>query len=376
MASNCLSVLRLIATYWLNLMSGEDAPAAIFPSCVGRPRQDCPIVQSFPHRVAYVGNQLDEEHGTLDFNYPIERGIITDWSNMQKVWDYTFDTALNVDPSDHAVLLTDAPLNSKENRENMAEIMFETSHTPALLIAMQAMLALAAYGRRTGVIVDCGDSITNIVPIYDNTPVQEAITQIDVAGRDLTAYMAKVFNSRGHTFSTPAELNIVRDIKEKLAYVAEDFEKEGEKAQNNAADVEKSYQLPDGQAITVGEERFHSVEGLFNPTLLGLDGQCGLHQATHDAIMKCPAEMHNELFWTIIPCGGTAALPGLSTRMRKEMIAVASDKEVNVKAQPNSLAWVGGSMVSYLSTSSTQLAISQKDYKECGASILHRKLEF
>ena len=184
-----------------------------------------------------IGDEAAENRNYLQVTQPMEHGIIKNWEDMRHLWNYTFDEKLKINPQGRKILLTEPPMNPKANRLKMAEVMFEEYGLGGVYVAIQAVLTLYAQGASlicrspytvlthgllgltTGVVVDSGDGVTHIVPVYDGFALPHLTRRLDIAGRDVTRYLIKLLLMRGYAFNRTADFETVREIKEKLCYV-------------------------------------------------------------------------------------------------------------------------------------------------------------
>jgi actin-related protein len=269
-------------------------------------------------------------------------------------------------------LLTEAPLNPKKNREKMCEIMIEDYNVPGVYIAIQAVLALYSAGNTTGMTMDIGDGVCHDVPIYEGFALPHAIERLDLAGRDLTNFLTRQLMQMGYAFRTNAEKETVKRIKERLCYIAYDYEKEKEKAADGECD--KPFELPDGKIIQVGRARFETPEALFQPHLCGIEGD-GIQGKIKSSVDKCDIDIRRDMYSSIILSGGSTMYTCFEERLTKELVNLNnSGVKVKVIARPERkyCVWMGGSILGSLDTFKS-MWLSQEDWDEMGTRAVHSK---
>lgn len=207
--------------------AGSNFPEHVFSSIVGRPilRVEEKDAGSLATQIKdiMVGDEAEELRNYLQINQPMEHGVVKDFGDMRHVWNYTFDEKLRIDPRGRKILLTEPPMNPKRNREEMCQIMFEEYGFEGVYVAIQAVLTLYAQGLQTGVVVDSGDGVTHVVPVYEGFALPHLTKRLDVAGRDVTRYLIKLLLLRGYAFNRTADFETVRKLKEKVCFTSYDL---------------------------------------------------------------------------------------------------------------------------------------------------------
>ena len=355
-------------------IAGEEAPSATFPSIVGRPK-NASAMQGVTQKSEYIGDEAQQKRGVLNLKYPISNGIVNDWEDMEKVWHHTFYNELRVTPSEvQGVLVTEAPRNPKANREKMLTVMFETCEVANMYVAIQAVMSLYANGRSTGLVVDSGDGVTHTVPVFEGFSIPHAIEKMEIAGRVITDYAQKLLLESGHSFTSTAELEIVKDIKEKLCFVAQDYDNERTAAESSS-ELDQAYTLPDRSQITVkGTVRMQVPELIFKPDLNGKSCN-SIQQLAWTSVSNSDVDVRRDLLKNVIMSGGTTMYEGISDRLKTEITNLAPDgSEIRIVASPDRkyAVWKGASTLASLSTFAASW-ISKDEYEEHGAAIVHRK---
>jgi len=349
----------------------EETPHTVLTSVVGYP-ESAKFQEVADRDDPFIGKDALHSSCNLDLTFPIKNSIITNWDDMEMLWRYTFGK-LGVHPEEHPVLLTEAPFNPKVNREKTTQIMFETFHSPAMYLALAPVLSLYSSGRTDGIVLESGYGISHAVPVHNGFAIRPNVLSLYLAGSSLTDYLMKILTERGYSFTTTAEREIVRDIKEKLCYVALDFEQEMQTAASGSS-LEKSYELPDGQVITISNERFRCPEALFQPSMTetGSSGSTGIHKLTYDSIMKCDVEIRKDLFANIVLAGGSTMFPGIAERMQKALAHPTMKVKIIAPPERKYSVWIGGSILASMSDFQS-MWITKQEYDESGPALVEHK---
>ena len=258
----------------------------------------------------------------------------------------------------------------------MVTIMFETFQVRNVYVALTGVMPLYAVGRTTGLVCNSGYGVSHTTPVFEGFTIPHAVEKIDIAGRVLTDYMQNLLQETGLSLTSSAEMEIVRDILEKLCFVAENYEAQ-DKAAQKSSDEDKTYVMPCKSVITIpAHVRITCPELLFKPQL-NYKSCKSIQEIIWKSIQASDVCVRNDLCKNIILSGGTTMYTGLPERLKNEIIALApsgADIKIIAAADRKYAVWKGASILASLS-SFTSSWVSAEEYQENGDAVAYRKCQ-
>lgn len=337
---------------------------------------------------------------TYGTKWPIRHGIVEDWDLMERFWEQCIFKYLRAEPEDHYFLLTEPPLNTPENREYTAEIMFESFNVPGLYIAVQAVLALAAswtskqVGERTltGTVIDSGDGVTHVIPVAEGYVIGSCIKHIPIAGRDITFFIQQLLKEREVGIPPEQSMETAKAIKERFCYTCPDIVKEFTKYDTDPAKWIKPYEglnhiTKKKFSVDVGYERFLGPEIFFHPEFSNPDFSTSISETVDSAIQNCPIDVRRGLYKNVVLSGGSTMFRDFGRRLNRDLKRVvdtrlkASEELSGGRIKPKPIecqvithsmqryaVWFGGSMLAS-TPEFYQVCHTKAQYDEYGPSI-------
>ena len=265
-------------------ISGQEAPKTIFPNYIGEPKYS-KVLRSFSKdnqemKEQYIGKDCSKYLGILKLRYPVKNGIFENEQDILTVFKYIYQNLEinNEEIREHPILITEPLLNPYINREKIASALFENLSAPAIFFASQPILSLFSTSNTSGVILESGEGVTQSCVVYEGYSIPNSYIRNNYGGRDVTEYFQTLLKKQGYSFSTTSEFEIVRKMKEEICFTAignsnsvlsnmsGHLDLGGNK---NKSESSNTYNLPDGNAIKIGEEKCIAPEILFNPSIIG-----------------------------------------------------------------------------------------------------------
>jgi actin-related protein len=356
---------------------GDERPRSFLSTTAGHPYGD--KVQTF------VGQDVQAQRDMLDIVYPIEKGIVSHWDEMEKLWYHIVHQELSIKPEEHPIFLTESLFAPTEQRVKMLQIMCETFQFPGVYLHTTPALALIAVGKRSGCVIDSGFGTTQIAPVNAGVVIRDHVRQLDIAGKELTFFGMHLLQQEGITFPSSYQAGVAHteSVKEHVCYLAMDYDVETTKCTQSPSEIAQSYTLPDNTVVTVTNARYRIPELFFRPSLAGHSPGNVLPTLIHQAIAsvagadkKTQAVMYNNL----LCIGGSTLFPQFADRLKQDLSLAythppsnVSSIKVNAPANRGWLAWTGGVMMTSMS-SFVERWMTIPEYDEEGAErLLARK---
>ncbi len=392
--------------------SGNLDPSIMIPSAIAENPEKSDLIVSklqFDEYDYFIGEEALKNSKTHKLSYVLDGGMIDNWEKMEKYWHKSIFEYLRADPEEHYMVLTEPPMNTPENREQMAEIMFETFQVPGLFIGVQAMLALyagvyASVGNDnitgkdlTGTVVDSGDGVTHVIPIVHGYPISNNIKHIPIAGRDITKFVMDTLKTRKEKIPTTELREVSRLIKENNCYCAADIMKEHKKFDEKVKDPEtgkwkqskkfKKVSMTSpytGKRIKcdLGYESFMAPEVFFHPEFVNADYRESLDEIVDMAIVKSPLDNRVDLYNNIVLSGGSTLFKNFDKRLEQEvrrrvkeryeglgLVDNAPKVKVSQNVVQQAAVWFGGSMLAENKENFSRIVSTREQYEEWGPSV-------
>ena len=305
-------------------------------------------------------------------------GVVKNWDALERLLEHAYSSVLGVASQSHPLLLADSPVTSDQDRARMAELLFEKFNVPAYFVGTDAVLSVYSAGRTSSLLLDCGHGLTSAMLVHDGFIYPSTLQTLAFGGQDVSAFLLELLGERGLLESSAANLATANDIKENHARVALDFAQESFHARSRA----ETYTLPDGRTLALQAEPLRCSEALFQPALMGRRG-AGIHSMVTDMIGYCDAAGGSDdsplkgLTNFLLVCGGGSFLPGLEERIVHDVASRYRNREFYasclVAPERQHAAWIGGSILASLPAFVDNNFVSQGEYREEGAGVVHQK---
>lgn len=342
--------------------AGESVPRMAIPAYIGRAKHERCMLNGLQGS-EFVGREAEENRGLLRLEYPMQRGIVQNWTDMELLFQELYKPRPNevkgIESGEHPVLLTEPPLNTYRNREKLAELFFETFNVPALYFAIPSVLSLYAAGKTNGLTLDVGDGVAYCVPVYKGFALSNAIMRSNIGGSDVTDFLQLLLRKISVNLMTTAEREVVKEIKNAHSFLSTaDLPPELTHA--------KTYKLPDGQKVEIGStELSRAPELLFRPIIIGSEER-GVSELVTDAIKRSDMDLRSTLYQSILLSGGATETTNFGDRLLSDLKKAApTSTKLRIFAPPDRVnsAWIGGSFLGGLGTFK-KMWISAEDWEE------------
>ena len=363
--------------------SGEENPKIVFKNYFGIPKYK-KVLKSYDKENKenindqYIGDECDKYLGLIKLRYPVNHGIFENEQDILTIFNHIFSKlGINSEEKkEHPILISEPILNPRSNKEKIAHILLDNLGIPAIFFASQPILSLLSTSATSGIILESGDSITQSCVVYEGYSIPSSYERYNYGGRDVTEYLKNMLKRRGYYFYNSTELKLVNEIKENMCYL--ETNKRAEYANAKKALNKKliPYYLPDGNNISLGDERILAPEILFNPENIGKE-YLSFQEMIISSINKTDIQIRKKAYENIWLSGGNTSFKDLNEKLIDELkTKLGKGLFINIlendKIKPQYRCWIGGNIISTLEIFK-KMWVTKNDWNETGNEIVHIK---
>lgn len=339
-----------------------DGPQLISPMIIG---------QSISDNSYLYGDEAMAKRAETRLTRLMKHGNVTDWDLMEKFLSETHKNKLKLDLANNSVITSHSLNASRETKEKMIEMFFERFNVSSYYTILDSLLSIYSVGKVTGLVLDSGDQISSVVPIFDGNIVSYAQVTRKFGGTDLTSYLSSRMNVDDFTGKQIKEQFCrLRKVVSKNKMQIEDENSQSEENEQITNEVV----LPDGSKVPFDESLLYSAEGMFRPQLINKT-DAGIHEIVYESLLKTDYDFRRDYVNNLVVTGGNTKFKGFNRKLEKELgCLLPSILKVNCHDYKDKLhsVWFGGSTICNLGTFQSMM-ISRQEYEENGVSIINRK---
>lgn len=369
---------------WKMGVSSESLPTINIPAVLGLPSKTKSLLKkkaadddddasgggSRKSNQVLYGEDALHNAAKCNLSFPMSRGVVEHWDHAEQLFHHCLQELEVEDLEDSSILIAVPPYNNRECTEKFAAMCMESFNMSKIAVFQSGVCSLYASGRTTGVVLESGEGVTSIMPVYDSFPLERSVGRMNWGGADVTEHMRRLLYERGFSFSSAVDEWQVRLIKEKLGYVAEDYAKELER---DADELTEEFDLPDGQAVEVAKERFRAPEIMFQPSIVH-EEHPSISDFVAGTIKTCDINIRKDLSANIVLSGGNTCFEGFAKRLHNEVVrhfpGMFGSVNVAASASRSNLVWAGGAVISSLDTFDPYW-VTREVYEDNGPSVVH-----
>ncbi len=371
-------------------ISGQDIPKVIFPNYIGEPKYS-KVLRSFSKdnqeiQEQYIGKDCLKFLGILKLRYPVKNGIFENEQDILTIFKYIYQNLEidNEEISEHPILITEPLLNPYSNREKIASALFENLSAPAIFFASQPILSLFSTSNTSSIILESGEGVTQSCVVYEGYSIPNSYIRNNYGGKDVTEYFQTLLQRQGYSFTTTSEFEIVKKMKEDICFTTinsnisnplnniSNLDLSGNKNKSESSGI---YNLPDGNAIKIGDEKSLAPEILFNPSIIGSEN-LSFQEMIISSINKVDIDLRKNLYNNVFISGGNTLFKGIQEKFHTEIKNLApKNMKVKLHTPGNRLlsCWTGGNVISTLEIFK-KMWVTREEWVEKGnKSIIHVK---